>query len=838
MSQRVEELLAALTLDEKASLTSGSDMWHGHAVERLGIPALKVSDGPVGVRGDRWVGTTSACAPCGTALGATWNPELLGQVGQVLGEEAIAKSVDILLAPTVNLHRNALAGRNFECYSEDPHLTARSAVAMINGIESTGVGACIKHFVANDSEYQRHTISSEVSERVLRELYLIPFEAAVAETSITSVMSAYNRLNGTYCAEHEWLLTDVLRSEWGFDGIVISDWWGTMSSASAEAGLDIEMPGPAKYMGSTLAELVTSGELQESILDAMVTRILSTYEKLGLLDAGPRPEESSVEVAAHRTVLRRAAQEAIVLLRNEPVDGAPLLPLSPTVRRVAVIGPNADVPAALGGGSALVNPHRVSTVLDGLREALGDDVEIVHEIGVSAYRTTPPIDRRRLSTSPAGATGSSNADDDTVEGIRVEYFANRNFEGDPVYVETIASPRLNWMGDEAAPGVRTEDFSVRMTAKFTADVSGDHTFSLVTGGTGGRVLLAGETILDNYAGQIPGTAFFGLGSAEITSEVHLEAGESRQLICEFTGYEGLAVAALLVGHLPPIPADGIERAAAAAADADVAIVVVGLNQDSETEGEDRQSTRLPGRQDELLEAVISANPATVVLVNAGSAVDLSAAASAPALAQIWYLGQEAGVAVADILTGAVSPSGRLPSTFGEREEDWPSYLNYPGSAGQVLYGEELFMGYRGFDRLGIDPAFCFGHGLSYSTFSWAEPTLSTESLTLESLQNGENVDVVIEVKNTGSTTAADVVQVYVHDEISTLTRPDQELRAFAKVELAPGESRELSLTLNFRSFAAWDPTLAAWNVEPGRFQIRLARSSRDVVAQLNLDVTE
>ncbi len=829
MSQRVDDLLSALTLDEKASLTSGVDMWHGHAIGRLGIPALKVSDGPVGVRGDRWVGTTSACAPCGTALGATWNPELLRQVGAVLGAEAITKSVDILLAPTVNLHRNALAGRNFECFSEDPHLTARSAVAVINGIESTGVGACIKHFVANDSEYQRHTISSEVGERVLRELYLIPFEAAVAETSITSVMSGYNRLNGTYCAENRWLLTDVLRSEWGFDGIVISDWWGTMSSESASTGLDVEMPGPAKFMGSKLAELVNSGELDESVVDDMVRRILTTYEKLGLLDAGDRPAETSVDSVEHRAVLRRAAQEAIVLLRNDPVGDTPLLPLSPTLRRVAVIGPNADVPAALGGGSAAVNPHHVTTVLDGLRHALGDDVEIVHEIGVSAYRNIPPIDRRRVKAT---------VDGELVEGVLVEYFANRNLEGTPTHVEVAASPRLNWMGDDAAPGVRTDDFSLRLSATFTADVPGRHTFSLVTGGTGGRVLIDGETILDNYAGQVPGTAFFGLGSAEVTAGVDFDAGQSRQLVCEFTGYEGLAVAALMVGHLPPVPADGIARAAAAAADADLAIVVVGLNQDSETEGEDRDSIKLPGQQDELLEAVIEANPSTVVLVNAGSAVDLSSAAAAPALAQIWYLGQEAGLAVADVLTGSVSPSGRLPTTLGEREQDWPSYLNYPGSSGKVLYGEELFMGYRGFDRLGIDPAFCFGHGLSYSEFTWSEPLLNTESISLGSLRDGSVVNLQVQVANIGAMTAADVVQVYVHDELSTLTRPDQELRAFTKVELAPGESTNVELSLDFRSFASWDPELGTWAIEPGRFQIRVARSSRDVVAQVKLDVTD
>ncbi|MHB1140059.1 MAG: glycoside hydrolase family 3 protein, partial [Microthrixaceae bacterium] len=712
MSQRVEELLAELTTEEKASLTAGADMWHGHAVERLGIPALKVSDGPVGVRGDRWVGTTSACTPCGTALGATWNVDLLVEVGRVIGEEARSKSVDIVLAPTVNLHRHPLAGRNFECYSEDPLLTARSAAAVIDGIQSAGVGACIKHFVANDSEHQRHTISSAVGARVLRELYLVPFEHAVVRTDVVSVMSAYNRLNGTYCAEHEWLLREVLKGEWGFEGLVVSDWWGTMSPAAAEGGLDLEMPGPPKHLGPALAERVRAGELHESVLDEMVRRLLSVMDRLGLLDRSePRPAERSEDRPEHRAVLRRAATESIVLLRNEPVDGVPLLPLrTEELRRIALVGPNADVPAALGGGSAAVNPHHVVTVRDGLRAALPDSVELVHEIGVHAARNAAPLDRRRVHTT--------GPDGRRVEGMTIEYFTNRGLAGPAAVTEVVPTPRLTWMGAEAAPGVATDDFSVRVRGTFTADVDGPHTFALVTGGTGGRVLLDGEVLLDNHEGQEPGTTFFGLGSAEIRATVELAAGEECELVGEFTSYDRLKVGAFLLGHVPPVPADAIERAAAAAAAADVAVVVVGLDQDSETEGEDRASMALPGAQDELLRAVIAANPATVVLVNAGSVVDLDAAEGAPAIAQLWYLGQEAGDAVAAVLTGAASPSGRLPTTYGRRVQDWPSDVNYPGDAGQVLYGEELFMGYRGFERRDVEPRFCFGHGLGYSTFEW------------------------------------------------------------------------------------------------------------------------
>ncbi len=498
---RVARLLGDLDLDERAALTAGVDMWHAAGVDRLGLVGLKVADGPAGVRGERFVGTTSACLPCGTALGATWNRPLLEQVGQVLGEEALTKAADVVLAPTVNLHRNALAGRNFECFSEDPLLSARAAVAVIRGIQSTGVGACVKHLVANDSEFERHTISSDVDASTLRELYLLPFEAAVRDAKVVSVMSAYNRLNGVHCAQDRWLLTELLRDEWGFDGIVISDWWGTKGDASAEAGLDLEMPGPAKHLGARSAERVHSGELDPAILDASVERVLRVAGRLGVLDLTHRPAERSVDRVEHREVLARAATEAIVLLRNDEVDGTPVLPLDPSaLRRVAVIGPAADSRSVNGGGSAAMNPHHVVTVLEGLRNRLGPEVDIVHEAAIDPSRTAPPLDPRRAVT-PEGEPG-----------VQLEYHDNRELAGDPVHVERVDTPRLTWLGDDPAPGVRGGAFSLRVRATFVADLTGEHTFTLVTGGTGGRLLLDGEVVLDNFDDQRPGTAFFGLGS--------------------------------------------------------------------------------------------------------------------------------------------------------------------------------------------------------------------------------------------------------------------------------------------------------------------------------------
>ena len=820
MSERVDQLLGQLTLEEKAGLTAGVDMWHAGGAPRLGFRGLKVSDGPNGARGAYWVGTTSACLPCGTALGSTWDVALVERLGHLLAEEARSKGADLLLAPTVNIHRSPLAGRNFECYSEDPFLSARLAVAYINGVQGGGVGATVKHFAANDSEFERHTISSEVDERTLREIYLPPFEAAITEARSLAVMAAYNRLNGTYCAEQPHLVDDILLGEWGFDGFIISDWWGVKSTlGTLRHGADLEMPGPAVFLGDKVLESIEAGEFTEELLDVKLRRLLGAMEQLDVLDQSEPHPDQSIDRPDHRLLLRQAAADSIVLLSNDGV-----LPLDPnTLTCVAVIGPNADVPIVQGGGSAAVTPHHTTTVLDGLRARLGDGVVVRHERGVDSYRNAPPLDPRW--------TGGD---------FRLDYFSNRELSGDPILTQRSASARLTWLGDPA-PGVVGGNFSARFTAEFVAPESGIFTFALVVGGKG-RLLLGGELVADSWDHHVPGSAFFGLGSKEIRHPVALAAGDRLEVVAEVASLDGVAAAALLVGCLPPLPDDGIAAAAAAAQDADVAIVVVGLNMDWETEGEDRTSMSLPGRQDELIAAVAAANPRTIVAVNAGSPVTMDWAEDVAAIAQLWYLGQESGGAVADVLVGDRNPSGKLPTTFPVRYEDNPTYSpdgdtsRYPGVDGVVRYEEGVFVGYRHYDREAIAPRFPFGHGLSYTTFDYGEPSLGRDSITADALAGGELVSISVDVTNSGDRTGSEIVQVYVNQVDSTVERPVQELKGFSKVSLAPGERATVSVSLDRRSFAYWDDVERSWQVEPGDFVIRVASSSRDLRGSARLTI--
>ncbi len=813
MSDRVEALLAEMTVEEKAAMTAGIDMWHATGVERLGVRGLKVTDGPNGARGSYWVGTTSACLPCGTALGATWDTELVRELGDLLGREARTKGADLLLAPTVNIHRSPLAGRNFECFSEDPHLTSRMAVAYIEGVQSTGVGTAVKHLVANDSEYQRHTISSEVDERTLREIYLPPFEAAVTEARSWSIMTAYNKLLGTYAGEHPMLM--ALLDEWGFGGFVISDWWALHSTVeTTRHGVDLEMPGPALHLGAKILEAIEAGDVTVAHLDHKIRRLLVTMEALGVLDQPEHRPDTSVDLPEDRVLLRRAARDAVVLLSN---DGT--LPLRPdSIRRLAVIGPNADVAITQGGGSAAVNPHHAVTVLDGLRARYGDSVEITHAPGCDAYRNAPPIDPRWVR--PAVDLGPEH-------GFTLEYFDNRELSGEPVHVAHAGSARFTWLGDPW-PGLEGGDFSVRVRCTFAAPSDGVWTFTLIAGGQA-RVHVGGETILDMWDHWEPGTAFFGLGSAEMRHGVVLSAGEEREIVAEYACVEGLGAAALLLGALPPMADDPVAEAVGLAAEADAVVLVVGLNQDWETEGEDRISMDLPGDQPRLIREVAAANPRTVVLVNAGSPVTMDWADDVAACAQLWYLGQETGDAVADLISGDHSPTAKLPTTFPVRYEDHPAIFNYPGSSGTVYYGEELWVGYRGYELRDLAPRFPFGHGLTYSTFELGAPAVDRSTFAA-----GDTVTVTVPVTNTGGVRAAEVVQVYVADPVASVRRPAKELAGFAKVWLDPGESGSATIALPPRTFRFWDPVEHAWTAEAGEFVLHVGTSSAAIAHQVTV----
>jgi beta-glucosidase len=796
---RTETLLQDMTLEERAALTAGSALWYTVPVPRLGIPRVKVSDGPAGVRGANPAFGRSASFPCGTALAATWNPELIGRVGEALAGDARGKGVHVLLGPTINIHRSPLAGRNFECYSEDPYLTARLAVAYIRGVQRHGVAATAKHFVCNDSEYERMSMSSDVGERALREIYLLPFEAAVREAGVWAVMAAYNRLHGTYCSEHP-LLTTLLKGEWGFDGLVMSDWYGTHSTApAANAGLDLEMPGPALHQGDSLLAAVRAGEVPEDVVAEKTRRLLRLAERTGALDQVEEPPEQSVDRPEHRHVARQAAAESIVLLENESA----VLPLAPgKLRSLAVIGPNAEISVIQGGGSVRHNPHPNATPLEAIRAAC-PGVDVRFEAGCSIDKGTAPLDRRLLP-----------------QPLMLAYYTGTELSGEPVLTAEAPGARLTWIG-EPAPGLDAGNFAVRGSGKLVPRTDGEHVFSLASAGRS-RLLVDGALVVDNWDTWRRGSTFHGAGSDDVNGTLELVAGREYDLVVELSAGSGL-VAGIMAGCAQPVAADAMERAVALAASSDAAIVVVGTNADWETEGADRTSMALPGRQVELIERVAAANGRTIVVVNAGAPVEMEWADHVPAVLQSWFGGEEAAPALADVLFGRVNPSGRLPTTIPRRLQDTPAFLDYPGENGHVAYGEGVFVGYRWYDSRDIEPRFCFGHGLSYSTFRIGPPEPERTELAV-----GDPLTVWVEVTNAGECGGFEVVQLYVRDVESRLARPDKELKAFAKVWVEPGATERVPLALDFRSFACWDPAEPGWVAEPGTFELLVGASSRDI----------
>lgn len=800
MSEKIENLIGQMTLEEKGSMLAGATPWTTVPIERLGIPAIKVTDGPIGARGAMPSGgPTSACFPAGVALAATWNTELVRHVGMALAEETKTKSAHILLAPTVNIQRSPLGGRHFECYSEDPYLSGRMAVAYISGLQSQGVGACIKHFVCNDAEFERTTISSEVHERALREIYLTPFRMAVHEAKPWAVMSAYNKVNGTYCSENSYLLLDILKGEWGFDGIVISDWNGTYSANVAAGGLDLEMPGPARWMGDKVLEAVKAGELSEDMIDDKVRRLLHTIAKAGAFESFEERPERAVDKPEHRRLAREAAAEAIVLLKNS----SDILPLDlERLSSLAIIGANAKWAQSQGGGSVHVTPHYVITPLDGIRNKVGNMVEVGYELGCTIHKRAPLIDVNWLT-----------AGDVSQKGLTVQYFNSRDLSGEPVHTEVTDKTQLIWLGC-SLPYVDAKRFSVRLTGTFTAPETGTYTFGLMSVGLS-RLFIDGVELINNWDEPVK--------EMEGTAEIEMTARQSYRLKVEY-GWEGERIwRTLRLGCAPPLSPRSMDDAVGLAARSDVAIVFAGMTNEWESEGYDRSDMELPGDQVELIEKVAAANPNTIVVLNTGSPVPMDWLDKVAAVVQAWYPGQEAGNAIADVLFGDVNPSGKLPTTFPKRLQDNPTHINFPGESGKMYYGEGLFVGYRYYDKKDIEPLFPFGYGLSYTTFAYKNLTLNADEYGL-----GDEIQVSLEVQNTGTRAGKEVVQLYIRDVESSLMRPEKELKAFAKIALEPGKTQTVTLTLDQDALSFYDPAQEQWAVEPGKFEVLVGSSSRDI----------
>jgi len=822
VKNRIEELLKQMTLEEKVSMLAGSDAWHTQSVERLSIPAIKVTDGPHGARGAiAKGGPPSVSFPVGTAMASTWNTELIGRVGVALGEETKAKSAHILLGPTVNIHRSPLAGRNFECYSEDPHLTSRIAVAFISGVQNQNVGACIKHYVCNDSEFERMSISSEVGERALREIYLSPFRVAVKEAEPWTVMAAYNKVNGTFASENKYLLTDILKGEWGFEGLVVSDWAGTRNTIpAANGGLDLEMPGPARVMGDKLLKAVNEGLVSEQVIDDKVRRILRIIIKSGAFENPEEALEKAIDKPKHRRLARETAAEGIVLLKND----LNVLPLDEhRIKSIAVIGPNAKAARIMGGGSSRVNPHYVVTPLEGITRRCGDAIKVSYQQGCTNHKRGPVISEEWLIPSGGqedrGLTGEYFNNPSTGSGHRLD------LAGEPVLTEVCRELDIIWSG-EFSPLVDKDAFSARWTGRFVAPETGTYTFSLISVGLS-RLYIDGEQVIDNWTEQIRGEAYYGAGTKEMIAQVDMTAGQSHDIKAEYGKVDASFFGAFRLGCLPPVPADSIERAAELAAESDAALVFVGTSDEWESEGYDRADMELPGDQVELVKKVAAANKNTIVVLNTGSPVAMGQwIDQVPSVVEAWFPGQECGNAIADILFGDVNPSGKLPTTFPKRLEDTPAYINYPGENGKVLYGEGIFVGYRYYDKKKIEPLFPFGHGLSYTSFEYSDLEIGSTEYEIE-----DSIEITVDVKNTGKREGKEVVQLYIRDVESNLVRPEKELKGFKKVALKPGETKTVRFTLDEDALSFYNPRRKQWIAEAGEFEILIGSSSRDVRAR-------
>ncbi|MFD2701837.1 beta-glucosidase [Paenibacillus shunpengii] len=659
MNKSIEATLDEMTLTEKAALTAGLNMWMTKGIERLNIPPIHMYDGTNGIRktnSDEEMGITTenvpaTCYPTGSAIGSSWNTELLGEIGIALGRESKEMGVELLLGPGVNMKRTPLGGRNFEYYSEDPFLTGELGAAFINGLQSEGVGASLKHFAGNNQEFEKMVTSSEIDERTLREIYLSAFERIVKKADPWTIMCSYNLLNGSYTSENEYLLNDILREEWGYEGVVLSDWTAVNDRIRGlKAGLDLEMPGPAHYNMKLIVEAVNNGTLKEEQLDKSVARILKLVERVtGNEESGSAPGSKQ----DYHALARRAAAESIVLLKNE----SDILPLQPnTDRSIAIIGRFAKKPRIQGAGSAKVTPTQVDIPWEEMKELAG------------------------------------------------------------------ASANLSY-----ADGYPEDD---------------------------------------------------SINEAMIRESVSI------------------------------------------AAKSDVAILFVGQPEYAESEMHDLKDIKLPDHQVALIQAVAAVQPKCVVVTSSGTALSMHPwVEHVPGVIHSWLTGQGMGRAIAEILFGLTNPSGKLSETFPVKLSDNPAHMRIRGENGKLYYREGIFVGYRYYDSKELAPAFPFGHGLSYTTFTYTD---------LEVTQHDEGVTVSIQIENTGDRTGKEVVQLYVHDEECNFVRPDKELKAFAKIELAPGEKQKIVFTLEERDFAYYNTKHGRWIAESGYFKISLGSTSRDL----------
>jgi len=803
-------LVARLTLEQKVRLLTGMDSWVIYGESAVGLRPMVFSDGPAGVRGVRFdAANPSSSLPCPVALAATWDVPLIEELATALGREARSKGVDALLGPTVNIVRTPLSGRGFECFSEDPLLTSRIAVAYVRGVQKAGVAATAKHFVANDSETERRTYDARISERVLRELYLAPFEACIAEADVFMLMAAYNSVNGATMTANSVLLHDLLKTEWGFSGVVVSDWSATTSTVpSALGGLDLVMPGPTGPWGDSLVAAVRSGTVPEAEIDDKVARLLSLARRVGALNgaadgngAGPiaTPHSALIDPA----LLREVGARSFVLLKNE--RGLLPLPVG-SVERLALIGPNSIDPQTQGGGSVRVLPVNRPTIADAVRDAMDSHVS-VHQGCVTSATIAVPGE----GTLHDPITGKA--------GVRLVI---RSADGSVLHDAPFPTSIVTWW-DGLPEAVHLRGAEVTMRARYRAEVDGPHVIGAA--GVGHTSIAVGGSVVAESTSLPPRDVVEALSRPpELRVPIDLRAGNEVEVQVDYRPEERFVT--LRLGIAPHFQDDHlIEQAAQAAAASQVAVVVVGSADGTESEGYDRDTMVLPGRQDELVRRVAAANPNTVVVVNSGMPVLMPWADDVAAILQVWFPGQAFGEALAEVLTGDAEPGGRLPVSLPRREADSPVLRAHP-EAGSLVYAEGLLVGYRGYDRHGIDPLFCFGHGNGYTdwTYESIEPAAA-------SIAAGQDLELTVRVRNSGRRAGREVVQLYLDGADDDPSLPIRTLVAFATILAEPGETAAARLVVPARAFTLFDERLHRWVPQAGARTIHAGRSSRDLRLQ-------
>jgi beta-glucosidase len=810
--ERLKSLVAELTLAEKVRLLTGRDFWTTWPLEKIGLRRMLFSDGPTGVRGEFWdERQPSMNFPSAAAISSSWDPDIADRLGAASAVEARRKGVDVVLGPTINLHRSPLGGRHFEAFSEDPVLTAELAAAYVSGVQRNGVGATPKHYIANDSETDRFTVDVKVGDRPLRELYLLAFEKAIIESNAWLVMSAYNSINGTTATEHN-LLETPLNSEWGFDGVVISDWTAVRSVNSANASQDLVMPGPDGPWGEALVVAVKAGQIPESAVDRKVFRILQLAARVGALDgfAGVRAEPADREDLV--AFAREASAAGTVMVKNDD-----LLPLNPAESpKVALIGHNARFARTQGGGSATVVPEKIITPLDGIRAAFGPD-NVSYSVGAVVQEGIAEFPLEQIVNPVTGGPG-----------MRVRFLDSNGHE---LFAEDRRSTALVWFGGDAPIAASS---TVQFHTIYTPNETGTVRLGFSSVGHG-RIFVDGLLVHEatvEAVGTDLGAALLAPPAASVPVEV--AEGTPMQIRVELaTGTTGALSNTL--GITIGIEADNADPdalildAVKAARAADVAVVVVGTNSRVESEGYDRTSLELPGMQDLLVQAVAAANPRTVVIVNSGSPVLMPWRDEVAAILIGYFGGQEFGNALADILSGATEPGGRLPTTWPARQEDLPVFNVTPADDGSLTYEEGIHIGYRAWLKAGTIPAYEFGFGLGYTDWTLdaldAPPTATPGAL----------VPVTISMTNTGTRAGKNVVQVYAERPGSAVDRPVRWLVASAPVWAEAGQTVTAAVEVPTRLLAYWDN---GWTYEAGDYTLRIGTSVNELPLKTTLELVQ